>query len=336
MDEEKEHDVQYMPETKETHEHSEKPSMIGKIGKNPWIISTLIFGILVIVLLAGNFIGITGNVTKEKAADSLVAYLNKVADSEVTLVNVKDDGNFYLATLGFKGDELPVYITKDGSKYTMNLMEIQSDVSAGSTITQEIPKTDKPAVELYVFTYCPYGTQMEKAMIPAVKLLGDKIDFKIRQIGAMHGDFEKIEAERQLCIEKNYPDKFLDYVLAFAEDEEIGACNGDDACVKPLINAIYTEFGIDEAKINSCMTSEGETLYNAEEANSKKTGHLSSPTLIVNEVEAQASRSPDAIKTLICNAFNTAPSECSQILSTSQASAGFGSGTSTGAAANCG
>ena len=34
---------------------------------------------------------------------------------------------------------------------------------------------------------------MEKAMIPVVKLLGDKIDFTIRQIGAMHGDFEKLK-----------------------------------------------------------------------------------------------------------------------------------------------
>jgi len=33
---------------------------------------------------------------------------------------------------------------------------------------QELPKTAKPKVELFVMSHCPYGTQAEKAMIPVV------------------------------------------------------------------------------------------------------------------------------------------------------------------------
>jgi hypothetical protein len=220
-------------------------------------------------------------------------------------------------------------MTKDGNYVISGLIPLSSETQNQNQPAQNVPKTDKPSVELYVFTYCPYGTQMEKAVIPVVKLLGNKIDFKIRQIGAMHGEHEKIEAERQLCIEKNYPDKLLDYILAFVSDEKIGNCGGDATCLKPLINAIYSKLGIDEIKINSCMASDGESLYNVEVANAGQHGVSGSPTLIINGAETQANRSPEAVKGVICSAFNNVPSECSQTLSTDSASAGFGSTTSS-------
>ncbi|MBU3941884.1 MAG: hypothetical protein KKF74_03150, partial [Nanoarchaeota archaeon] len=45
---------------------------------------------------------------------------------------------------------------------------------------QCMPKKDKPEVELFVMSHCPYGTQIEKGMLPVARLLGDKIDFNIR------------------------------------------------------------------------------------------------------------------------------------------------------------
>ncbi|MCX6746729.1 MAG: thioredoxin domain-containing protein [Candidatus Pacearchaeota archaeon] len=319
----------------------EKNTITKKIRENPWILSTFIFGIVMIVLLVGTFGGgITGKtVSKEKAAENLIKYLNTVAASEVTLVDIKDNGDLYLATIKYQDNDLPVYVTKDGSYYTMNLLPLSSETSSSQPEqkAQDIPKTDKPSVELYVFTYCPYGLQMEKAMIPVVNLLKDKIDFKIRQIGAMHGEHEKLEAERQLCIEKEYPTKFLDYVSAFAEDTSIGSCNGDATCLTPKLNALFIKLGIDASKINSCMTTDGESLYNAEVTNAQSKNIGGSPTLVINGVQSQASRSPEAIKGVICNAFNNVPSECTQTLSTSQAAAGFGNGTSSSssAAASC-
>ena len=170
---------------------------------------------------------------------------------------------------------------------------------------------------------------MEKAAIPVAKLLAGKIDFKIRQIGAMHGDYEKVEAERQLCIEKNYPTKYLDYVLAFAENSEIGNCKGDTTCLTPKINALYTKLGIDAKKINSCMTSEGETLYNAEVQNSQSKGVSGSPTVLVNGVSSSVSRSPAGVLDAVCQAFSTVPESCATQLSSTSSVAGFGAGTGT-------
>ena len=37
------------------------------------------------------------------------------------------------------------------------------------------PKKEKPEVELFVMSHCPFGTQIEKGMLPVARLLGDKI-----------------------------------------------------------------------------------------------------------------------------------------------------------------
>jgi len=61
-----------------------------------------------------------------------------------------------------------------------------------------------PRVELFVMSHCPYGLQVEKAILPAVKLLGDRIKFNVRFCNyAMHGKAEIDEELLQYCIQKN-------------------------------------------------------------------------------------------------------------------------------------
>ncbi len=318
---------------KEAHK---KSNLTDKIRNNPWILSTVILGVLVAILLISVFSGgITGNViSKDKIGGlALDFFNNELSSAPGTLDSVEESSGIYMVSLNIQGNAVPLYFTKDGNfiQQGYKLTPITSVTTPSDTDTQqqEIPKSDKPSVELYVFTYCPYGTQMEKAAIPVIKLLKDKVDFKIRQIGAMHGEYEKIEAERQLCIEKEYPSKLLDYVLAFVEDASIGDCKGDATCLAPKLSALYTKLGISGSKIDSCMKTNGEALYNAEVQNAQSKGISGSPNLVINGIEAQSSRSPEAVKGLICGVFNNVPSECTQTLSTDQASPGFGSGTSS-------
>lgn len=322
MAEEKEH------EHSEPQEHHKKFSLTNKMRENPWRFATLICGLLILVLLFGVFSGkLTGNVSKNKAADNLVNYA-KSQGIDVVVNGITEEAGLYSLDVEIQGNPTVLYLTKDGRNIVNGLIPILITASDSEDVqTTEIPKTEKPSVELYVFTYCPYGLQMEKAMIPAAKLLGDSIDFKIRQIGAMHGEAEKTEAKRQLCIEKNYPDKFLDYVLAFAEDTSCQS--GDDSCITTKVNALYSKLGIVASKINSCMTVEGDGLYEAEVSNANSKGISGSPTLVINGVETQSSRSEEAVKGIICESFSSVPSECAQTLSTNQASPGFGSGTSS-------
>jgi hypothetical protein len=324
------------------HKKNKNNKFVEKVRKNPWILASIILLILSFFLLIKFFSGscTTGNViSPNKAGSTLINFYNSVGVEGLTLNSVKENSGLYEVNVSYEGKSLLLYITKDGKNVIESLIPVglvqQASSNSNTNTQKEIPKSDKPSVELYVFTYCPYGLQMEKAMIPVVKLFKDKIDFKIRQIGAMHGDFEKVEAERQLCIEKYYPDKLLDYDLAFAENTSIGSCNGDATCLAPKLKSLFSQFGIDSSKIESCMKSEGESLYNAEVQNSQSKGITGSPTVLINGVDSQLSRNQESVKNAICSAFNEAPSECSQSLSTTSASAGFGAGTGSSSSASC-
>ena len=204
-------------------------------------------------------------------------------------------------------------------------------------IPQTIVKSDKPVVEPFVFSYCPYGLQFEKALSPVYDLLKDKTDIRVVFIGAMHGEYEKIESYRQICIQKIYDkDKLWKYLNAFTMDVEIGKCKkGEEICVNPLIEKIFTSNGIDKSKIDSCMKNDAEKIYNQDVARAKELGATGSPTLVINNAKVKFTRSPDAIKELICSAFNSVPSSCSTKLSATQANSGFGIGTAKASSASC-
>jgi hypothetical protein len=143
---------------------------------------------------------------------------------------------------------------------------------------------------------------------------------------------------RQICIQKNYgKDKLFAYLDKFNTNSAIGSCRGSDTCVNPLIETIFTSLSIDKNKINTCMTNDAPALYNADVAKAKANGISGSPSVMINGVKANVGRSPSLVQQAVCGAFNTAPTECSQTLSTTQASAGFGSAAgSSGSAASCG
>jgi len=336
------------------HEHAESVYKVKKgslLRDKPWVVSTFVLGILVILLLAGNLFNfnITGNaVSANKAGENILNFaVSQGMTAEV--VSVTSEGSFYKVILSIDGSEVPVYVTKDGKYFTSSLIPLITEVDASTsdttTQTQEIPKSVKPSVELYVFTYCPYGTQAEKGIIPVVELLGDKIDFSIRQIGAMHDPdgcsgsacYESFEAKRQLCIEKNYPTKFLNYLTEFDGNADVGACKGLDTCVTPLINSIYTKLGISASKINTCMTTDGVTMYSTEEENSQSQGVSGSPTLIINGVKVSSARDSASYLDTICQAFSdgSVPTECGQQLSSVSPSPGFGTSSGGASSASC-
>ncbi|MCX6747999.1 MAG: hypothetical protein NT076_00170, partial [Candidatus Pacearchaeota archaeon] len=238
-------------ETKE----NKQSELISKMRANPWIVSTAVFALATIILLVLSISpSLTGNaISSSSASTKLVDFLNGKVGGGVTLVNTTSLGSFYEVTVLYQGNEIPVYISKDGKYYSASVAPI-STTATPTTDTQqpaaEVPKTDKPAADFYVFAYCPYGTQMEKALIPAYNLLKNKADINIVFIGAMHGEYEHVESLRQLCIQKNYgKDKLFAYLDKFLGNAAIGTCQGTDTCVNPLIETIFSQLSIDKNKI---------------------------------------------------------------------------------------
>ncbi len=332
--------TEIVKELKKEEEKLEKTLKKFKI--NAWMIASIVLLVALVVVVA--FSGNMGGMSKNAAGEKLVSFLNAnvVQGGGVTLKDVQSKGNLYEVNVMYKGEEIPVYITKDGKYFIQGATEIaaatgQATADSSASTPADVPKTDKPKVEAFVFSYCPYGLQFEKALSPVYDLLKNKADINVVYIGAMHGEYEKVESLRQLCILKNYgKDTLWNYLNKFTADTAIGNCRGNDSCLAPLLSNIYSQVGVDKSKIESCMAADAEALYNADTAEAQSLGISGSPTFVINGVEVQVGRTPAAIEAAICNAFTTAPGECSQNLSSSAASAGFGASAGSSSGASCG
>ncbi len=301
-------------------------AIASKAKRNPWIISTILFAIIAVALLVTAFTGGTGGITggvisEEAAADKLVGYLNTRTNGGVTLVSSEDAGSLYMVLVSYQGDEIPVYITKDGDYFVQGVLPLaeqdtQTTPSSQQQPSADIPKSDEPKVELFVMTHCPYGTQAEKGMIPVFELLGDKIDGSIRFVHYFMHAPEEDETPIQVCIREEQGDKYLAYLKCFLEDGDSDSC--------------LTEAKISKAKLNSCIAGKSEDYYAKDSGLSQGYGVQGSPTLVINGQIISSGRSPDAYLQAICSAFNEAPEECDEQLGSQTPDPGFGYSASGG------
>jgi len=306
--------------------------------ENVWMSVSIVLAIILVVSLGFNYTnkGISGDAAGKKA----VEFIQTSFGADVsTFANVSDLGKIYVMNVPYQGQDIPVYVTKDGKYFISSVIEMNAATDSSSDTTPtptEVVKSDKPVIDAYVFSYCPYGLQFEKALLPVYNLLKNKADINLVYIGAMHGEYEKTESLRQICVQKEYnKDKLWSYLNVFMGDVNIGNCNGDETCLKPLIDKIFKNFSIDGTKISTCMAKDAEAIYNADVNKAGSMGISSSPTLVINGAEVSASRTPAAVEKAVCDAFTTAPSECSQTLSSSASQAGFGYAAGASSAASC-
>lgn len=178
-------------------------------------------------------------------------------------------------------------------------------------------KYDKPVLDAFIMSYCPYGIQMAKALIPVQELLGDKADINIRFVYyTMHGQKEADENNRMMCLREEQPEKFWQYMKCFTESGDSNEC--------------ISEAGIDKENLDDCMKNRASGYYDGDKALNTKYDVGGSPTVALNGKVISVSRSPEAVKEKICSTFDAMPEECSQALSNAQTSPGFGSGSGGG------
>jgi hypothetical protein len=309
--------------------------------KNPWMIVSIVLALVIIgMIIKGDIFGVGKSTIETKGLDF---FNNELTQGGGTLDSVAVESGLYRLNVNYNGKVLPVYFTKQGEFVAQgnSLVPVVNTVTPSVTgkavqgegsqpVKQAVPKSDKPKVELFVMSYCPFGTQAEKGILPVFSLLGNKIDGKVRFVHyTMHGQKEDDENFRQLCIREEQSSKFNSYLQC--------TLNSTSQSAPADVNVCMTKLGIDSAKVASCMTGKAKDYYAADSALSKGYGVQGSPTLVINGVEVSSARSPAALLATICSAFNNAPSECSQQLSSSNPSAGFGFNAGTdSAAANCG
>ena len=165
----------------------------------------------------------------------------------------------------------------DHSRESMNLEEL---------LTSRIERIGKPKLELFVMSHCAFGIQAEKSIIPIVKKFRNKIEFKLRFIAeekdtashqditpftSLHGYPEIAENIRQLLIAREYPEKYLDYIL----------CRGKK--LNKSWEDCANKFSIDVEKIQRLFdTPEAEQLFRENIKRAVELGIKASPTIFVD------------------------------------------------------
>lgn len=293
------------------------------------------------------------NITKEEAKAKFEDFVKKNVPegTEFEVMDAVEENGLYKIPISVSGQpEIDSYMTKDGSKLfpqAIDLVEADAaakeSASAAPAGAKEIPKSDKPVVKLFVMSYCPYGTQIEKGILPVIKTLGSKIDYTLEFVNyAMHGDKEIAENLVQYCIQKNEPAKLSNYLTCFLKKGE----GTTDACMQTaLVNVTKVKSCVAEtdAKFNVTKDAADKTKwnngtyppFNVNADDNTKYGVQGSPTLVINDVEAAAAgRDSASLLKTICGAFNTPPAECSATLSSAAPAPGFGEGTAAAGGAD--
>jgi len=298
-------------------------------------------------------------VQADAAVKKAIDYVNKNMLSSGTVATykgIKDENGLYSFTLTVQGKDYPAYVTKnvkllfaEGISQAIDLDKIPETIAVVST---EVAKSDKPDVKLFVMSYCPYGLQAQKMYLPVYNLLKDKATMGIYFVDySMHGKKEIDENLRQYCIQKEQTDKYAAYLKCFTMSTT--AADGIADYAKCLATA-----AIDQTKLAACVAAT-DTQFKVTANYNDKTIWLNgsypkfdvnadlntkynvqgSPTIVINDQDVSSSlatRSSEALKQLICSAFNNPPAECKTVLSNDQPSTGFGGGTTTTASGGCG
>lgn len=208
---------------------------------------------------------------------------------------------------------------------------------------QDTPKQETPEVEVFVMSHCPYGTQMEKGILPVMDTLGDKADIEVKFVYyAMHGEKELNEQLRQYCIQKEQNDKFRPYLECFLEDGATEKCleetNIDVEQMQSCVAETDEEYNVTEMFNDESTWLNGRfPRFNVHKDLNEEYGIRGSPGLVINGKQVQASRDPASLLSAVCSGFENKPEECNQALSGETPSAGFGyEGTAASSSGSCG
>lgn len=320
--------------------------------------NNLLLGIVLLLVVVAVILGIASNnrgtISKKEAAAQGENFVNSflMQPGSVALVKeVSEEYDLYKLKMDVgAGQMVDSYLSRDGKLFfpqALDIAEVREEMAntspddntGGEVPAQDVPKSEKPTVELFVMSYCPYGLQMEKGIFPVIDLLGDKIDFKLKfNDYIMHGEKEIQENLVQHCIQKEQGDKLSDYVQCFTKEGDTEGCLAEaginktqnDACIA----ATDKEYKVTENFENNIGYSGSYPGFDVDKADNDKYGVGGSPTLVINGATVSSARDSASLLNTICAAFENAPEECNDTsLPSASPTPGLGVGTTDSAVA---
>ena len=157
--------------------------------------------------------------------------------------------------------------------------EISSDprIELYSSELKKINMHRPVLLDLYVMSLCPYGTEAEKTLIPLINDRTSRFQLKIyyimskhkNKLSSLHGDAELEENQRQIIIQKYWPEKFFKYIECINKNPyEWKRC--------------FSLSGIDTAAFRKKIGNTGKRLMDYNIERTERLDIHSSPTLYIN------------------------------------------------------
>ncbi len=332
--------------------------------KNLIIIAIIIFGISI----TGYFfyknnkeLAQENLLTPQQAAEKAINYINQYLLEEgviASLIEVVEDNGLYKFKLKVLEEEHSSYVTKDGKLLFLGGFDMDQKIEQPETSVEQpeklacedIKKTEKPLLEAFVVSECPFGIQMQRILNEIVKNIPSLANnIRVEYMGSiqedkitsMHGDKEAQENLRQICLREEQIDKYWNYIDCYIK-------KGDGENCLVAVN-------VDMNNLNTCINDSSKGLKYAREdftvqdkyndtpeckkcmKNPPSTGCSNqcpvtgSPALILNDQGQPegvsefnfGGRSAEAVKTLLCCGFKTESDICFQKLAETSATTGF-------------
>lgn len=301
----------------------------------------LVIALILIALISfsGKKIKTIGETEAKEVATTFINTYLMDSGSKASITDVAEEYGLYKLEVDILSGKVESYLTKDGKLFfpqAINIEEMNSqeknDVAA-SPKTEVTNKTDKPVVELFVMSHCPYGTQMEKGILPVVRALGDSIDFRLMfNDYAMHAEPELTEQMNQYCLMNEQSSLYYDYLECFLVAGDSKTCLAEVKADTKALNSCFDKLEKENKIIANFKNKVGfqgnYPSFNlfTEENNKYNVG--GSPTLVINEESISSSRDSNSLLYTICSAFVTPPDACfSAVLPSAAPAPGFGTGT---------
>lgn len=186
---------------------------------------------------------------------------------------------------------------------------------------------NRPQIDFFVMSYCPYGNQAEEGIQPVLDHLGDKVDLnphyviysnyagggpnycidEASELCSMHGVVELNQNLRERCVLEEYGiAEWFDFAI-----EMNTRCNyqNADSCWTPVAE----ELGYDTEKIQACFEANGEVYAREDLELGNLFGATGSPAVYIDGEQYNGQRTGSAYTAAVCAKFDTPPEECNDI-----------------------
>jgi len=193
-----------------------------------------------------------------------------------------------------------------------------------STTSAEAAPSHTANLELFVMAKCPYGIQVENALVPVKQKLGDGLNISVNYIGkgspgsltSMHGPDEVTGDIAQLCADNQMPKGNFDFIACMDKDPRSIGTNWKDCGI---------QLGLDLDALTTCVNGDdGQKMLADSFQEADKRGAHGSPTMFLDGKPYTGGRRSNDFMRTICGTYGAdAPQACAEIPPPVQVSAIF-------------